>query len=589
MTCPNIRRPNAMLTMGAIASLAVTILCASAATGEEFAPRVYQVQPSADLQYRLQAILVQAVPGDVIEFSAGRFELRRQIDIATDNITLRGQGPDETILSFQGQLSGGQGIESTGDNFVVERLAVEDTAGNAIKVLGARNVTFRDVRVEWTGPSKSTNGAYGLYPVQCSNVLIERCSAFGASDSGIYVGQSRDVVVRHCRAERNVAGIEIENTLHAEVHDNVATNNAGGLLIFDLPGLQQKAGGKIRAYRNQAIANNHENFAPAGNIVALVPAGTGVMIMATDDVELFDNDIQNNQTANIARVSYLVSGKKITDKQYDPVSEAISIHDNRVAGGGTKPGGALGLQLLPFLGRSFPDILYDGVVADGAPGRDRHLSIQNNGQASFANFKLPDLTLQNVALGKYQAERELTAYENPLPRLPETTLVPHDPPSTTTDDAVVAYRTAPERLSEYGLFEGNGASQQPAADVVPYTLNTTLFSDHTAKYRFIRLPGGQRMEYKDSGPLDFPDGTIIAKTFAYPHDRTNSSKGERLLETRIELRRDGRWYGFAYQWNDEQSDATLVLGGAALDVSWVHDDGAKITNHYEIPNPNQCL
>ena len=131
--------------------------------------RVYRLEPGSDLQYRIQELLVQAVPGDVLEFGEGTFHLTRQIDIATDNITLRGQGHDKTTLSFQGQLSGGQGIEATGNNFVIEQLAVENTAGNAIKVIGARNVTFRQVRTEWTGEPKSTNGAYGLYPVQSAS------------------------------------------------------------------------------------------------------------------------------------------------------------------------------------------------------------------------------------------------------------------------------------------------------------------------------------------------------------------------------------------------------------------------------------
>ncbi len=106
-------------------------------------PRVHSLYPGADLQHRLQELLVQAVPGDVIEFGEGRFVLAGQIDIATDNITLREQGHEKTILSFKEQMSGGQGSEATG------------------------------------------NGAYGQYPVQCSNVLIDSCVAIGASDSGI--------------------------------------------------------------------------------------------------------------------------------------------------------------------------------------------------------------------------------------------------------------------------------------------------------------------------------------------------------------------------------------------------------------------
>ncbi len=567
---------------------------AGAATEAVIAPGVYQVAPGEDLQYRLQSLLVQAVPGDVIEFAEGRYSLLRQIDIATDNITLRGKGSDKTILSFAGQLSGGQGIEATGDNFVLEGLAVEDTAGNAIKVLGARNVTFRDVRTEWTGKADARNGAYGLYPVQCINVLVDSCVAIGASDAGIYVGQSRGVVVRNCRAERNVAGIEIENTVDASVHDNVATNNAGGLLVFDLPGLQLKAGRNVRLYRNRVFDNNHPNFAAPGNIVAMVPSGTGVMIMATDQVEVFDNDVKGNQTTNVALVSYLVSEKKVNDPTYDPISQGISIHDNRISGGGANPQGMIGKMLIPVVGTPLPDIVFDGVVAkdkpvDGQLPDDVGMSIINNGDATFANFNLPDLSPKNIAFGKYKVLRDLAPYARARPPIPERPLLPHDAPARTADKTVLAYRLAPERLSDWGLFQTNGADHQPAAGVVPYTLNTRLFSDYTAKYRFLRIPEETSIGYTRSGTLDFPDGTVIAKTFAYPRDRTDATKGEQLLETRIEFLQDGDWFGYSYRWNQEQTEAFLALGGGALDVTWVHDDGQVRSNRYEIPNPNQCL
>ena len=105
-------------------------------------------------------------------------------------------------------------------DFTIEDLAIEDTAGDALKITDGRNITVRRVRTEWTGGPSAENGAYGIYPVQTENTLIEGSVAIGASDAGIYVGQSRNVVVRDSRAEFNVAGIEIENTVHADVWGN---------------------------------------------------------------------------------------------------------------------------------------------------------------------------------------------------------------------------------------------------------------------------------------------------------------------------------------------------------------------------------
>ena len=153
-------------------------------------PSTYTFSPSPDFQFRFQSRMIQAVPGDVLVLEAGNYELLSGLNLVADNITIRGQGHDKTVLSFKNQTDGSYGLLASGDNLVLENFAVEDTSHNAIKVLGAENVSFRGIRTEWTGGPKSTNGAYGLYPVQCRNVLIENCIAIGAADAGIYVGQS---------------------------------------------------------------------------------------------------------------------------------------------------------------------------------------------------------------------------------------------------------------------------------------------------------------------------------------------------------------------------------------------------------------
>ena len=122
-------------------------------------------------------------------------------------------------------------------DFTIEHLAIEDSKGDGLKVNDGENITIRDVRVEWTGGPKTTNGAYGIYPVKSKNVLIEDSASIGASDAGIYVGQSQNVIVRRNRAEKNVAGIEIENTINADVYENTATGNSGGILVFNMPNL----------------------------------------------------------------------------------------------------------------------------------------------------------------------------------------------------------------------------------------------------------------------------------------------------------------------------------------------------------------
>ena len=223
-----------------------------------------------------------------------------------------------------------------------------------MKVSGTKGLIIRNVTNGVDRRAAETNGGYGLYPVLCTDVLIEDCTVRGASDAGIYVGQSENVIVRRNKVEKNVAGIEIENCTKADVYENMATDNSGGILVFTMPDLPKKDGRHCRVYQNTVLANNHENFAPKGNIVATVPPGTGVMIMASDEVEVFDNSIENNQTAGLSIVSYLIADKPIKDEKYDPFCESIHIHDNRFKTNGEKPSGAIGTMVSKVVGSPLP-------------------------------------------------------------------------------------------------------------------------------------------------------------------------------------------------------------------------------------------
>ena len=273
---------------------------------------------------------------------------------------------------FRDQVAGPEGLLVQASDFKVEGLTIEDTKGDALKINSGENITIRDVRVRWTDGPKTSNGAYGLYPVKTKNVLIENSQSFGAADAGIYIGQSRNVVVRGCRAEQNVAGIEIENTINADVHDNVATGNTGGILVFNMPNLSQKGWG-TRVYKNKSFANNLGNFGAKGTAVASVPAGSGIVINSNSLVEIFDNDVTGNATANVIISSYFstgYAGMKEVQPGYDPYPRGINVHDNRFKSGGDSPDG-MDLKVLKTamfgLNGHFPDVLWDGYVDTAHP------------------------------------------------------------------------------------------------------------------------------------------------------------------------------------------------------------------------------
>ncbi len=145
-----------------------------------------------------------------------------------------------------------------------------------------------------------------------------------------------------------------------------------------------------------------------------------------------------------------------------------------------------------------------------------------------------------------------------------------------------------ESLSEYGFFAGNPADQLPVADVLPYTLNTPLFSDYARKLRFVKFPPGQSAAYNPDEVLDFPVGTVLIKTFYYPKDARDATKGRRLMETRLLLHEVKGWKALEYIWNDEQTDAYLEVAGESKEVAWVDEQGKDRALTYSMPNLNQC-
>jgi parallel beta-helix repeat protein len=372
----------------------------------------------AAFQQRLQEQFLDAGPGTVIEIPPGKHPLDRVLTLRANGVTVRGAGADKSILSFKGEISGPEGLLVYGNDFTIENLAIEDTKGDGLKINDGENITIRGVRVAWSGGPQTTNGAYGIYPVRSRNVLIEDSSSYGASDAGIYVGQSLNVIVRRCHAEQNVAGIEIENTINADVYANTAIGNTGGILVFNMPNLSQP-GHSTRVFGNRVDGNNLGNFAAKGAAVASVPAGSGVVVNSNSKVEIFDNDIGNNQTANLIISAYFSTNyynKPGIDPHYDPYPRSIYIHGNRFAGGGDAPDGlelkALKVAMFGLNGR-LPDILWDGYrdeknLVGGVPPAGERICV-DNGAALVLNADGPH---------KYKnPTTDMSAYRCELPRL----------------------------------------------------------------------------------------------------------------------------------------------------------------------------
>ncbi len=343
----------------------IAALALGAAAPNAFAPlaaATHEVAAGDDAQTRLQEALILAEPGDEVILGAGRFALDDGLSLDVDGVTLRGAGMDATILDFKGQKGAGEGLLVTSDKVTLRDFAIENAKGDGIKSKGADDIVYHRVRVTWTGGPLSTNGAYGIYPVESTNILIDGVQVSGASDAGIYVGQSRKITVRNSLAEANVAGIEIENSRDALVETNLVTRNTGGILVFDLPSLPVMGGGNVLIRDNLVVDNDTANFAPPGNIVAGVRRGTGIMVMANDAVTVEQNTITGNATSGVMVVAY---PRTFDDARYNPYPRKVAIGPNRVSGNGIKPQIGGGDQLVTMFGGALPPVMWDG-LGDGA-------------------------------------------------------------------------------------------------------------------------------------------------------------------------------------------------------------------------------
>ncbi|HEY3136798.1 MAG TPA: parallel beta-helix domain-containing protein [Blastocatellia bacterium] len=286
----------------------------------------------------IQAAVDRAQPGDTIEVMPGVYTEEVKIDV--DNVTLRGirvetpppGGVSRPMLDGGGKLS--DGVLATGSNFRIENFDILRYTANGVVSQHARNVTFRDLKIDQTG-------LYGVYPVSCTGVRIERCVATGIADAALYVGQSRDIVVRDCEAHDNVTGIEIENSVNAVVENNFVHDNTGGILVFILPNNVSKVGHNCIVRNNRVINNNHPNFGNPNSIVSNVPPGTGVLVMAADNNEVAGNEVRGNDCYGVAVFSLETAFEKDTAFDVGPIPENNWIHDNSYSDNGRNPAGAL--------------------------------------------------------------------------------------------------------------------------------------------------------------------------------------------------------------------------------------------------------
>jgi uncharacterized repeat protein (TIGR03806 family) len=153
---------------------------------------------------------------------------------------------------------------------------------------------------------------------------------------------------------------------------------------------------------------------------------------------------------------------------------------------------------------------------------------------------------------------------------------------------VIQNEEYPKNLSEWNFYSGEMKSLEPVQGILPYDLNTPLFSDYAYKARFIRLPEGQSITYHSSESLNFPKGTVLIKNFYYPDDFRNEIGSRRILETRLLVHEENGWFPMVYVWNEQQTEAERVVTGKEIPVEWKDINGKLQRINYSVPSQPQC-
>ncbi len=297
----------------------------------------------------IQAALDRSQFGDRVEVMPGVYHQTVAMD--RDGIEVAGLVVNGERAVLDGQNALADAVQGTGNDCALEGFVIRNYTGNGVVFNKANNVVFRDLVVE-------NSGLYAVYPVECKGVLIEECVVSGAKDAGIYVGQSRDIIVRNNEVFHNVAGLEIENSVNALVTNNSAHHNTGGILVFLLPAGASKVGSHCRVIGNRVWENNTANFAKPGSIVSYLPPGTGMLVMAADNTEVTGNQIYGNNSSGITLMSFLTSASASKEKyelDIEPNSDNNLIHDNSYRDNGKNPA-----PLLKAMGVPGADLTWDG-------------------------------------------------------------------------------------------------------------------------------------------------------------------------------------------------------------------------------------
>jgi len=349
----------------------------------------------------IQAAVNAAADGDTIRVMPGTY--RETVYIDKDGIRLIGVIEEGEWPTLEGEGRLNDAVLYSGNNIVVENLKITRYKGNAIMGQAGNNFEIRNNLIVDTG-------VYGVFPQLGTNGIVEGNVISGIEDAAIYVGMSDNVHVAGNEVFASVAGIEIENSRHAIVENNYVHGNTGGILTFITPGLPIKTTSDVIIRNNFVVDNNTPNFGAPGSTVSGIPAGTGLLVMAADDVIIEGNIITGNQTAGILVVDHANASNVTADPESDPTPDRVAILDNFMMNNGYDTIPEVRALMLAELKGGNPDIVRAGDVRDSCitnRHRYRHAGLGDFSDCSFDNTD----TIESYLFPEPVAARAIDASE----------------------------------------------------------------------------------------------------------------------------------------------------------------------------------
>ena len=349
----------------------------------------------------IQAAVAQARSGDLIRVYPGTYKETVYID--KENISLQGMIQDGKWPTLDGEKELNDALLYSGNGILIENFKIVNYKGNGVMGQAGNNFVIRN---NWILDA----GVYGIFPEFGKNGLIEHNILTGIEDAAIYVGMCDNVDVRHNEVYGNVAGIEIENSRHVLVENNHSYNNTGGILVFITPGLPIKTCYDVIVRNNFVNDNNHVNFGAPGSLVAGIPSGTGILVMAADQVTIENNIITGNNNAGITVTDLAYGANTANDPEVEPNPDRLVILDNIMIDNGNSPVGELKALMMTKLSTRGPDIVAVGGGAGSCiVNRDRYRTV---GLGDWAQCQVTDTrAIQTYMLDKPIAPREISEKE----------------------------------------------------------------------------------------------------------------------------------------------------------------------------------